>query len=500
MKFTMSALVAILFITTSAINCVHAREILTIVHFNDLDRMNEENGRGGIARVASVIETQRKTKDNVIVTFGGDTISPSLMSGLDKGQHMIDLLNKLDLTAMVMGNHEYDFGPDIARQRISEATFPVLAANNLEPDGNVIKGAVPSIIVNVKDFKIGILGLTTVSTSITSSPDNIAFADPVQIATDEAERLREDGADLVIALAHTDLMEDADLIACRDVDIILSGDDHLLRTEYDGDVLFAESGEQAEWVTVISVAMERIEEDDVTGFDWNVEYAIVDTANVSPSPTLVSAVKKYEEKLSDELNVELGITQTAMDTRREIVRMKEAAFGNLIADAIREATGADFAAINGGGIRAKREYAPGTILTRRDIVSELPFGNRTVVLEITGRDFIDVLENSLSEIEKKAGRFLHISGASVRYNLSQPVGERVTEVMLNDNPIELNKTYTFAVNDYIAAGGDGFSILRTKKRIVDENAAVLMTVQVFDYIQSRGEISPKVDGRLIEVN
>jgi len=52
--------------------------------------------------------------------------------------------------------------------------------------------------------------------------------------------------------------------------------------------------------------------------------------------------------------------------------------------------------------------------------------------------------------------------------------------MLNDNPIELNKTYTFAVNDYIAAGGDGFSMLKNKKRIVDEYASVLMTVQVFD--------------------
>ena len=78
---------------------------LTIVHFNDLDRMEEKRGRGGVAKLAAVIEAERQRSDNVLVTFGGDTISPSLMSGFDKGAHMIDLLNRLGLTAMAIGNH-----------------------------------------------------------------------------------------------------------------------------------------------------------------------------------------------------------------------------------------------------------------------------------------------------------------------------------------------------------------------------------------------------------
>ena len=99
---------------------------MTIVHFNDLDRMEESGGQGGVARLAAVIKSERANSDNVLVTFAGDTISPSLMSGFDKGAHMIELLNRLDLTAMAIGNHEYDFGPDVAKQRFAEANFPIL--------------------------------------------------------------------------------------------------------------------------------------------------------------------------------------------------------------------------------------------------------------------------------------------------------------------------------------------------------------------------------------
>lgn len=474
-----------------------ASENVTIVHFNDLDRMNEDDGRGGVARLASVINNERAKHENVLVTFGGDAISPSLMSGLDEGAHMIDLLNQLDLTAMVIGNHEYDFGPDVTRQRISEATFPMLATNNINPEGMVIEGALPSIVVDVGDFKIGILGLTTVGTLVKSSPGNIHFDDPVEAAMREANQLRqEDGADLVIALAHTDVKEDAALMASGAVELLLSGDDHLLRTEFDGNMLFAESGEQAEFVTVIDLAMDRVKKDDSYVFVWSAEYRIVDTAKVEPNATITAKVNEYEGQLSEELNVELGVTKTAMDTRRATVRGREAAFGNLVADALREATGADLAAANGGGIRADRQYEPGTVLTRRDIVSELPFGNSTVVLEITGQDFVNVLENGFSEIEKGAGRFLQISGAMVKYNPSREPGQRVIEVTVDGQPIELAKTYSFAINDYVANGGDGYAMLADKVRIVDEYAAVLMTVQVFNYIMERGEISPVVEGRL----
>ncbi len=469
---------------------------VTIVHFNDLDQMNERRGRGGVPRLATIINSERAMGSNVLVTFGGDTISPSLLSGLDQGAHMIDLLNHLGLTAMVMGNHEYDFGPDVARQRIAEATFPILATNNVDPDGNIIEGGQSSLMIDVGPYQIGMFGLTTVGTLVKSSPGNISFRDPAEVAAEQSEALREAGAELVVALAHTDHAEDAVLIQQAAADIVLSGDDHTLVTQYNDDFLFSESGAQAEWVTILDLTLSEEGEGEDREFVWSAGYRIVDSSVVDPDAELAALVAGYEEKLGEELDVELGTTETELDSRRATVRGGEAAIANLFADAIREATGADVGVMNGGGIRADRMYEPGTVLTRRDIQSELPFGNTTVVIEVSGQDLIDALENGFSQIENGAGRFLHVSGLGVDYNPSQPAGSRVVEVRRDGAPIDPSAMFTLAVNDYVAGGGDGYALLKDRTRIVDEYASVLMTVQVFNYISQRGSVSPTVEGRL----
>ena len=473
---------------------------VTIVHFNDLDRMGERDGRGGVARLASVIESERQMGGQVIVTFGGDTISPSLLSGMDEGAHMIDLLNQIGVTAMAIGNHEFDFGPEIAEERIAEANFPMLGANHANPDGDMLDGAMESIMVEVGSYQIGIFGLTTVSTAEKSSPGEYEFRPAVDVAAEQAEALRSAGADIVIALAHTDMGEDQALRQQGVADILLSGDDHIQEVSYNGKMLYAESGEQADWVTVIDLRMEEVVDGDDKEFVWSPEYRVIDTMNVEPHADIATAVAGYEAMLSNELDVELGTTATALDSRRETIRAKEAAIANLIADAVRDATGADIGMMNGGGIRANREYEPGTVLTRRDIQSELPFGNKTVVLEVTGQDIIDALENGFSQVENGAGRFPHVSGIEVVYDFSQPAGSRVVEVTRDGAALDPNATFSLAINDYVAGGGDGYDMLADKRRIVDENAGVLMTVQMFDYISSRGTVSPKVEGRMTSAN
>src|ERR671918_2289720 len=134
---------------------------LKIVHFNDLDRMEEDEGKGGVARLAAVVEEIRARNPHVLVTNGGDSISPSLLSSFDHGAHMIDLFNKIGIDAMVLGNHEFDFGPEVAAERIAEAQFPILSNNALEPDGSLLDGVTESLVVNVGDYKVGLFGLTT---------------------------------------------------------------------------------------------------------------------------------------------------------------------------------------------------------------------------------------------------------------------------------------------------------------------------------------------------
>jgi 2',3'-cyclic-nucleotide 2'-phosphodiesterase (5'-nucleotidase family) len=469
---------------------------LTIVHFNDLDRMEDSGGQGGIARLAAVINAERAMHDNVIVTFAGDTISPSLMSGFDQGAHMIELLNRLGLTAMAIGNHEYDFGPQVAMERIAEADFPMLGANNIDADGEIIDGAQESILVDVGPFQVGIFGLTTLGTAVKSSPGSVTFRDVEEVAAEQSAALREAGAELVIALAHTDTSEDRALMRQGAVDLLLSGDDHQLRVDFSGDVLFAESGEQADWVTVIDLTLDEVERRGSMRFTWSPAFRIINTARVAPDAELAAAAQVYLDQLSEELDVEIGSTATELDSRRETIRGKEAAIANLIADAMQAATGADIALTNGGGIRANRIYEPGTTLTRRDILSELPFGNKTVVLEMTGRDIVAALENGLGRIEDGAGRFPHVSGLNVLYDPGKPAGERVIEVSRDGAALDPDATITLATNDYLGNGGDGYDVFEDKVRVIDAYAGTLMASQVIDYIAGRGSVAPVVDGRL----
>jgi 2',3'-cyclic-nucleotide 2'-phosphodiesterase (5'-nucleotidase family) len=207
-------------------------------------------------------------------------------------------------------------------------------------------------------------------------------------------------------------------------------------------------------------------------------------------------VKGYTDKLDAELKVEIGTTETPLDSRRATIRGEEAAIGNLIADATRAAVDADLAITNGGGIRADKEYPAGTKLTRGDILAELPFGNVTVKLELTGEQILAGLENGFSQVTEVAGRFPQISGMNVEVDLKQPPGERVKSVTVNGEPLDPAKTYTVATNDYMAGGGDGYKSFIGAKNLIDPAGAQLMATQVIDYIAKNGTVSPKVEGRI----
>jgi len=179
------------------------------------------------------------------------------------------------------------------------------------------------------------------------------------------------------------------------------------------------------------------------------------------------------------------------------VRSQEAAIGDLIADALKGANGADVAITNGGGIRGDKQYPAGTTLTRRDVFTELPFGNVTVVTELTGKAIRDALENGSSQVEKGAGRFPQISGMTVVADLQQPPGSRVVSVMVADKPLDPNGTYKVATNDYMLGGGDGYTALGTGKVLINSSAGNLMANDVMNYIQAAKTLTQKVEGRIV---
>ena len=492
---TLLSSVAIL-ATMAAAPAVAEPVSLTILHVNDLDQMDGSGDRGGVARLAAVIEAERAMGGNLLVTSGGDAISPSLMSGFDNGAHMIDLYNNVGFDVMVLGNHEFDFGPEIAKERIAEAEFPILGGNVFDTDGEIIDGAVPTWTTQVGDYTIGFLGLTTLGTMVKSSPGDLFFAPITDTAQSLAAELRDGGADFVIALTHTDIGEDRDLIAQGAVDLVLSGDDHLLQVYYDGRIALVESREQADYVTAVDLTFDTVESRGRERFVWTPSFRTIDTATVEPDSEMAAKVQVYLDQLSDELDVEIGTTETQLDSRRASVRSGETAIGNMIADAMRDAVDADVAITNGGGIRADRIYDPGTTLTRRDIQSELPFGNVTVKIGITGAGILAALENGVSQVEDRGGRFPHVSGMTVSYDPSAAAGSRIVEVKIGGAALLPNATYTLATNDFMARGGDGYSPFVDAEMLIDPMGARFMAAQVMEYIAERGSVAPKVEGRI----
>lgn len=472
-----------------------AADRLTIIHVNDLDRMEGEGDRGGVARLATVVADLRARGGAVLATSAGDSISPSLLSSFDKGAHMITLLNMVGLDAMALGNHEFDFGPDIARARIAEAEFAVLSNNALEPDGTLLDGVTESLLVEVGTHTVGVFGLTTASTAAKSSPGDVIFTDPVDVAAATAEALREAGADLVVALAHTDRAEDMALMAARDVDVLLSGDDHDLLIRYDGRVAMVESGSQASHVTVMTLDIETVDGRRGPRVEWHPAFEVIDTAHVAPDAAVAEVVARYEALLSAELDVEISATPVVLDTRRTTVRATESAFGNLTADAMRVSTGADVAITNGGGIRGDTVYEVGTVITRRDVLTELPFGNKTVLLEVTGADIRAALEHGVSGIEDGAGRFPHVSGMTFAFDPGQPAGARVTAVTVAGAPLDDAAIYRLATNDFMGRGGDGYEMFRGKPSVIEATAAELMAAQVIRAFQA-GTAAPVLDARV----
>jgi 5'-nucleotidase / UDP-sugar diphosphatase len=171
---------------------------LTFVLVNDIYQMSEQAGadgkmRGGFARLATVVKTERARGNPVIFAHGGDTLSPSLMSGLDRGAHIMALTNMVRPDIFVPGNHEFDFGKTVFFQRMAEAKFPLYAANLRGPDGQSLPGFKDSAIVTLNGIKVGLIGATYDGSPRASTTEDLKFLPTIATVKDHAEALRRDG-------------------------------------------------------------------------------------------------------------------------------------------------------------------------------------------------------------------------------------------------------------------------------------------------------------------
>ncbi|WP_368905129.1 bifunctional UDP-sugar hydrolase/5'-nucleotidase [Taklimakanibacter lacteus] len=471
---------------------------ITFIQTNDIDKFEGSGERGGFARLNAVVSAERAKGGHVVYGHAGDMISPSLLSGLDKGEHTIMLTNLVPPDAFTPGNHEYDFGPDIFLKRMSEAKFPLIAANLRDAEGKPVKDFTDTLMIERGPVKIGIVGLTSDESYHASSPGNLKIANALETGLAKARELRDQGADFVVALTHSGHAEDRAMYDSRLFDLIMTGHDQDLLINYDGRTAMMESYEQADFVTIADIAFDISEKDGKRTVKWRPSFRVIDTRDVTPDPETKARTDELAAMLAKELDVAIGTTTTALDSRRATVRTGEAAMGNLVADALREAVNADVAITNGGGLRGNKEYPAGHALTRKDVLTELPFGNRTMKLQVSGATLLAALENGFSEIEDGGGRFPQVSGLKVEYDAGKPKGQRVVAVEANGKPLDVNAKYTLATNDFMANGGDGYVVFREAKPLLTVRDAKLMANDLMAYVTARKTISPSVEGRIVK--
>jgi 2',3'-cyclic-nucleotide 2'-phosphodiesterase (5'-nucleotidase family) len=174
---------------------------------------------------------------------------------------------------------------------------------------------------------------------------------------------------------------------------------------------------------------------------------------VMPDPEVAAVVAKFEDELNKELDAPIGTTAVELDSRAATVRTREAAIGNLVADAMRWSAQTEVAVTNGGSIRGDKIYPPGTTITRREVLAELPFGNRLVTIDVRGDALKAAIENGLSRLPAPSGRFPQVAGLKIEADPSRPAGNRVLSIKVGDTPLDANKTYSVATIDFMARGG-----------------------------------------------
>ncbi len=218
---------------------------------------------------------------------------------------------------------------------------------------------------------------------------------------------------------------------------------------------------------------------------------------VMPDPEVAAVVAKFEDELSKELDAPIGTTAVELDSRAATVRTREAAIGNLVADAMRWSAQTVVAVTNGGSIRGDKIYPPGTTITRREVLAELPFGNRLVTIDVRGSALKAAIENGLSRLPAPSGRFPQVAGLKIEADPSRPAGNRVLSIKVGDTLLDANKTYSVATIDFMARGGDDYVAFRDAEPVLPPADSPTVAFEVIDYIKGIATIRTSVGGRIV---
>jgi len=474
---------------------------VVILHANDTYQFTPVDGgtRGGLARLLTIKKQALAEDPNVIFTLGGDTVSPSVETRTYKGAQMIDAWNAVGIDYSVFGNHEFDIGTEELRRRIAESRFTWLGANIVETKTGKIFSGPPYAVREIAGVRLGFIGLILPETKRTSSMDDtLNVTDFCSTARKLVKQMRKkERVNAVIGLTHLSMTEDKQLAGCADFDLILGGHEHsLLQSAAHGTPIFkmtSDAREVGKFRLNFDTASKRL-----VSFDWEI---IPVTDKIAEAPEFAPVIAKYRSLL-ETLEERVGATLVQLNALSHANRQKETNVGNFIAESYRRATGADIGFVNGGSIRADLTYEPG-VLTKRAVLSILPFNNPVVKVEITGRTLKQILEHGVARSgpgeDTEPGRFPQVAGVRFEYDPSKPVGSRVVAVTVNGRQLDEAAKYTIATSDFLVSrSGDGYTMFKEGKVLTDAASAPKDSDLFEQAIRTapNSTIDPMTDGRI----
>jgi 5'-nucleotidase len=466
---------------------------LTILQLNDVYSTVPIDEVGGLARVATVKRRLAAAGRSPLMVMAGDFLSSSVASTVFKGEQMIAALNAAGLDLATLGNHEFDFGVDLLLQRMAQANWQWVVSNVVDRRTNrPIGGAAPWLVKTFGNLKVGFIGLCLTTEGVRSDTlERVRLIDPLQAAATQLANLKKEQVDVIVALTHLTFAEDRALAErFPEIDVIVGGHEHFPIAAIENRTFISKAGSEARFVARID--LQRRAKGPVERF-----YELIPiTSAIEDEPRTAEVVNAYEAKLGIELKAVVGTARVPLDGATMRMRASETNLGNLVADAMRAESKSDVAIVNSGGIRGDRVHEPGPI-TRFEIVELHPFGNVICTVAISGRLLLEALNHAVARLPAAAGQFPQVSGLKMRVDATRPAGNRVSEVIVQGQPLDLNRTYTVAIPDFMLLGGDGYRMFAGQKVVVGPEEGTLMAVALERYIAAQPSLAPTIEGRIV---
>jgi 2',3'-cyclic-nucleotide 2'-phosphodiesterase (5'-nucleotidase family) len=434
--------------------------------------------------MATLIRRVRAENDGLgrptLLLNGGDVFQGTPLSTVFKGEPDFKFMNDVGVDAMVLGNHEFDFGLDVLQRRMSEAEFPILAANVRRKKGRAAF-TTPYVLRTLSNgVRIAILGMVTDDTPETTDPINVTplvFVDPLVAAARFVPAL-EDSADIILLISHSGVAVDREVAdEFEDIDVIVGGHDQILipRPMEEDDVLIT----QAEGYGLYLGRLDLEVDGDEVELLSDTLYPI--TAEVPDDPQIAAFVESYTRRLDDELARPIGVLATPLEGERNDVRSRPSNFGRLLCEIMKQKTGADLAVINSGGIRASINAGP---VTLGDVVQALPFINHIMTVELSGAEIERLMNFSLEQRRHTdSGGFLQSTGITFE---DAPSGPRSIEI--GGEPLDPGRLYKIAHTDFLYRGGDGYEVFARLGRNPTDTGTPLADA-LADYIRTHSPLS-----------